>query len=117
MLELKTYQKNTLNKLTAFLEQARLIGIQSSFEKEQDAQGYSTKYDVIQGLEDVPYICLRLPTGGGKTLLSSYSISKAATSFLEQEFPVVIWLVPTDIIRKQTLEVLTFFFVRQYYSA
>ncbi len=106
MLELKTYQKNTLNKLTEFLEQARLIGIQPSFEKEQDAQGYSAKYEVIQGLEDVPYVCLRLPTGGGKTLLSSYSISTAATSYLEQEFPVVLWLVPTDIIRKQTLEVL-----------
>ncbi|MEG6586065.1 DEAD/DEAH box helicase [Dendrosporobacter sp. 1207_IL3150] len=105
-MELKTYQKNTLNKLTAFLEQARLIGIQPSFEKLQDAKGYSTKYDTLKELEDVPYVCLRLPTGGGKTLLSSYSISTAANSYLEQEYPIVLWLVPTDIIRKQTLEVL-----------
>ena len=106
MLELKQYQKNALNKLKAFLEQARLIGIQQSFEKEQYAQGYATKYNAIKGLEDVPYVCLRLPTGGGKTLLSSYSISTAAISYLEQEHPLVLWLVPTDIIRKQTLEVL-----------
>ncbi|HML33421.1 DEAD/DEAH box helicase [Sporomusa sphaeroides] len=106
MLELKQYQKQTLEKLTAFLGQVRLIGAKSSFEKTQDAQGYSAKYDVIKDLEDVPYVCLRLPTGGGKTLLSSYSISTAATSYLEKEHTVVLWLVPTDIIRKQTLEVL-----------
>ena len=105
-MELKTYQKNTLNKLTVFLEEARLFGAQTSFQKEQEAPGYSEKYTAIKGLETVPYICLRLPTGGGKTLLSSYSISTATNSYLEQEYPIVLWLVPTDIIRKQTLEVL-----------
>jgi type III restriction enzyme len=106
MLKLKQYQERTLNKLNAFLEQARLIGADHSFANEQEAQGYSIKYTPVKGLEDVPYVCLRLPTGGGKTLLSSYSISTAATSYLENEHPVVLWLVPTDIIRKQTLEAL-----------
>ena len=107
MLQLKNYQEAALKKLAAFLGSARLDGkIVRAFAKEQDAQGYGEKYKSIKGLEDVPYICLRLPTGGGKTLLGSYAIGVAAEEYLEQDYPLVIWLVPTDIIRKQTLEVL-----------
>ena len=107
MLQLKNYQEAALKKLAAFLGSARLDGkIARAFAKEQDAQGYGAKYKSIKGLEDVPYICLRLPTGGGKTLLGSYAIGVAAEEYLEQDYPLVIWLVPTDIIRKQTLEVL-----------
>lgn len=106
MLKLKEYQKRTLDKLTEFLEQAKLKGIQQAFIQEQEAVGYSKKYKELTQLEDIPYVCLRLPTGGGKTLLSSHAVSVVANSFLEQEFPSVLWLVPTDIIRKQTIEVL-----------
>ena len=107
MLQLKNYQQAALDKLAAFLASARLDGNSArAFAKEQDAQGYDKKYKSIKGLEGVPYICLRLPTGGGKTLLGAYAIGVAAEEYLEQDYPVVIWLVPTDIIRKQTLEVL-----------
>ena len=106
MLKLKEYQVRTIDKLALFLEKARLTDPQLAFIAEQDAQGYSSKYKQLSGLEDIPYICLRLPTGGGKTLLSSYTISVASDKYLEQDYPVVLWLVPTDIIRKQTLDVL-----------
>jgi len=89
-----------------FLEQAKLKGIKQAFAEEQEANGYSKKYKELSQLEDIPYVCLRLPTGGGKTLLSSHAISVVANNFIEQEYPCVLWLVPTDIIRKQTLEVL-----------
>ena len=54
----------------------------------------------------MPYICLRLPTGGGKTVLASYAVSVAQKAYLEQDYPVVLWLVPTNTIREQTLEAL-----------
>lgn len=107
MLELKNYQKQTLEKLSAFLDEARLLNHpQEAFQQEQDAQGYASEYQPIPQLEDVPYICLRLPTGAGKTLLASYAIGTAADHYLEQDYPIVLWMVPTDIIRKQTLAVL-----------
>lgn len=106
MLKLKNYQQNTLDKLTAFLDEARLLDALQAFANEQDAQGYRSNYRSIKGLEDVPYLCLRLPTGGGKTLLGSYAIGDVADHYLEQDYPIVLWLVPTDIIRKQTIEVL-----------
>lgn len=106
MLKLKNYQQHTLDKLTAFLDEARLLDAEKAFTDQQNAQGYRKTYKSIKGLEDVPYICLRLPTGGGKTLLGSYAIGDAADHYLEQDYPIVLWLVPTDIIRKQTIEVL-----------
>ena len=106
MLKLKEYQIRTIEKLGMFLEKARLTDPQLAFIEEQDAKDYSSKYKQLPGMEDIPYICLRLPTGGGKTLLSSYAISVASDKYLEKEYQIVLWLVPTDIIRKQTLEVL-----------
>ena len=106
MLKLKNYQQKTIEKLSTFLRDARLFDSpQRAFEKDQDAQGYSKKYKTLTNLEDIPYLCLRLPTGGGKTLLGSYAIKTAADQYLEKDFTMVVWLVPTDIIRKQTLAV------------
>ncbi|MBP5199516.1 MAG: DEAD/DEAH box helicase family protein [Schwartzia sp.] len=105
-MELKNYQKQTLAKLAAYLTEAKVIGSEAAFQNQQDAPGYPTKYAPIPNLEGVPYVCLRLPTGGGKTLLGSYIIKLAAANYLEQEYPFVLWLVPTDTIRQQTLKTL-----------
>ena len=54
----------------------------------------------------MPYVCIRIPTGGGKTVLASHSIVTAGSDYLEVDFPVVLWLVPSTTIRKQTVEAL-----------
>ena len=63
-------------------------------------------YRTIQGLAGVPNACLRLPTGGGKTLLAAHTVAVAGRSYLERDYPVVLWLVPTNTIRRQTAEAL-----------
>jgi type III restriction enzyme len=63
-------------------------------------------YRPLPGLEKAPYVCLRLPTGGGKTLLAAHTLKIAADAYLERDFPIVLWLVPTNTIRAQTLETL-----------
>ena len=55
---------------------------------------------------EMPYVCLRLPTGGGKTVLASYAVSVAQKAYLEEDYPIVLWLVPTNTIRQQTLDAL-----------
>ena len=57
-------------------------------------------------LPGLPYVCLRVPTGGGKTILAAYSVSVAADSFLRTDTPTVLWLVPSQTIRDQTLATL-----------
>ena len=105
-MQLKKYQERTLKTLSEFLIDAKIIGNERAFEKYQDAQGYNPDYQPLRNLENVPYICLRLPTGGGKTLIGTNAISMAA-DYIERDFPFVLWLVPSNEIRRQTLKVLS----------
>ena len=55
---------------------------------------------------DVPVVCLRIPTGGGKTLIGGHAIARFKRSLLPAGNSVTVWLVPSDAIRTQTLRVL-----------
>lgn len=105
-MELKNYQERTLDKLSAYLKRARYTAVEDAFKVMQEAQGYSSQYRPLEGLEDVPFVCTRIPTGGGKTLLAAHSIAIAGTDYMDKDYPLVLWLVPTDTIRKQTIETL-----------
>jgi type III restriction enzyme len=63
-------------------------------------------YQPLSGLPEVPYACLRLPTGGGKTLLSAHTVALAVAAYEEREFPLTLWLAPTSTIKQQTIETL-----------
>lgn len=102
MFQLKEYQKTTLNKLQKYLELTRFKGADGAFHEFYPQYGYNK----IKGLEEVPYVCLRLPTGGGKTYLAANSISIASSTYLETETPIVLWFCPTTTIKNQTLETL-----------
>jgi type III restriction enzyme len=108
MFALKRYQQRTLDVLKSFLERARFDGPESAFATTLAESGIGSprRYRAIDGLEAAPYVCLRLPTGGGKTVLAAHSVAVAAKAYLEADFPVVLWLVPTNTIRLQTREAL-----------
>lgn len=104
---LKHYQKSTLDALREYLDGSRLYGPKDAFiraRSEEIQPGFRATYREIGGLADVPYVCLRVPTGGGKTLLAAYSIPIAGETYLDQEFPAALWFVPTKIIQQQTVD-------------
>ncbi|WP_420546828.1 DEAD/DEAH box helicase [Curvivirga sp.] len=110
---LKEYQKATLTSLQKYLELCRLYGAQQAYEEvvSEPAQKlrlgrYVSKYKVLNSNPDTPYVCLRLPTGAGKTILATRSIGIAQDAWLEQDYPTVLWLVPSNPIRTQTVEAL-----------
>ena len=47
----------------------------------------------------IPHTCLKVPTGGGKTLLAA-----AALERLDQNSGLVLWMVPSNAIYRQTKE-------------
>jgi type III restriction enzyme len=106
MFELKQYQSDALDALRGFLEVARQEGCAEAFDKALTAQGRMRERYDTHGLGEIPYACLRLPTGGGKTLLASHSIQTIAQHYLSDDAPLVLWLVPSNAIRNQTLEAL-----------
>ena len=103
-IRLKDFQKTTLDKLKEFLEKTRLVGdpAEAFVAAVHSPDGRVPVYQKQEGLERVPYVCLRLPTGGGKTIVGAYAIRTAAQSYIEKDYPVVLWLVPTKTIRTQT---------------
>jgi type III restriction enzyme len=109
-MELKDFQRTALDTLASYLERARILGnpeqafIQTLRARKPDEP--PPPYRTIPDLPGVPNVCLRLPTGGGKTLLAAHTISVAGRAYLERDFPVVLWLVPTSTIRTQTAEAL-----------
>lgn len=107
MFVLKDYQKRALAVLSQFLTAARDGSVEEAFLQAQRDQNIEKPVPYRpHGFDEMPYICLRLPTGGGKTVLASYSVSVAQKAYLEQDYPIVLWLVPTNTIREQTLSAL-----------
>ena len=113
-MQLKQYQADALAVLRRFFEEARMAGPKNAYEtittepEYADRLGrYGGTYRVpLADLPNVPYVCLRLPTGGGKTILGAHAVAVARDAWVEKDYPLVLWLVPTKTIRSQTVEAL-----------
>lgn len=50
----------------------------------------------------IPNVCLKVPTGGGKTLLAACALERIHTDFFKRQTGFVLWVVPSDAIYRQT---------------
>jgi type III restriction enzyme len=114
-LTLKSYQDDALAALDAFLGAARgcTTGeqMQAAFDaarrKALGEQVPLLPYRVFSNEQpEIPVACLRIPTGGGKTLMAAHVVERAARLYTGSVAPLALWLVPSDAIRTQTLEAL-----------
>lgn len=116
-MELKNYQQKTLDRLRDFLRDAQGMGIAAAFaaHAHPDAKtmlvpDYRPLRDKdgaeLPGLRNVPYVAIRIPTGGGKTLMGAHFIRCTADNWLDRDRPLVVWLVPSRTIKQQTLQAL-----------
>lgn len=100
--ELKDYQRAALGRFSTYLRDATTLGANTAFYKSTNMPFHRAP-SVADG---TPYVCLRVPTGGGKTLIAAHSIGVAARDFLQSTNPMVLWLVPSSAILDQTVEAL-----------
>ncbi len=114
-LTLKSYQINALGALEAFFVRAR-----GTRDELKTAAAFSAARTEVLGdsaprslyrrfcaeQPEVPIACIRIPTGGGKTLLAAHAIERAARLYVGTNSPIALWLVPSNTIRVQTLEAL-----------
>jgi type III restriction enzyme len=112
-MKLKRYQEETLATLARFFRDARISGPKASYEaitREPDHKArlgrYAGEYRSLEAVPNAPYVCMRLPTGGGKTLLAAHAVAVARDTWIERDYPLVLWLVPTNTIRLQTVDAL-----------
>ncbi|WP_286962506.1 DEAD/DEAH box helicase [Cupriavidus sp. UBA2534] len=105
MLTLKTYQQTALGTLVEFLTACRSKPVAEAYEASLAHQGRTSEpYQALFG--DVPAACLRVPTGGGKTIMAAHAVALAGKATLDSDAPVALWLMPSDTVRTQTIEAL-----------
>ncbi len=100
-LTLKSYQQTALDALTTFARAAQLKGPALAF-----AEQAGRPYNLDAFGAQFPCVCLRIPTGGGKTVLAAHAVPLLAREWCHVDAPVAVWLVPSDAIRQQTLKAL-----------
>lgn len=120
-LQLKSYQSEALDALRNFFRLARNArdeaGLDTAFRaalRDQEIAEQQIPPYLAQGFVNesgaTPYVCIRIPTGGGKTLLGTHAVALAsehyASSVSDLDKPLALWLVPSNIIRNQTLAAL-----------
>ena len=78
--------------------------VQRAWEKAGTARQYLPRRNGLG--EPLPWFCLKIPTGGGKTLLATKVIDMVNTYYRRQQNGFVLWIVPTTQIYQQTLKAL-----------
>ncbi|RDY67652.1 restriction endonuclease subunit R [Halobacillus trueperi] len=120
-MELKEYQKESIEKIKKYLEglgelkekKEKLFEIDESLASGIDLtrgawqkvfgenSGYKEKKNGLG--EPVPNFCIKVPTGGGKTLLATHTIDLINSHYGKRKTGFVLWVVPTTQIYRQTL--------------
>ena len=113
-MKLKEYQERALTEVKNFLEQlvlwrgrARADGAwlfdfaEKAWEKAVVMRPYAKRKDGLK--RPLPVFCLKIPTGGGKTLLAVKTIDLVQSIYRRQQTGLVVWIVPTEQIYQQTL--------------
>lgn len=105
----KRYQEQVLESVQAYFKACHELPSPSiAFTATTERLwGQGNPYYPLTGFPpDMPYFCLRVPTGGGKTWLAAKSVQLVNTHLLRCEHSVILWLVPSKPIREQTLKAL-----------
>ncbi|MDR2892846.1 MAG: DEAD/DEAH box helicase family protein [Deltaproteobacteria bacterium] len=102
----KNYQQAALDALGDFFRACNnnASAAKAFMQTTEELHGNALPYHSLPGFSaDMPYFCLRIPTGGGKTWLAAKSVSLINLHLLCTEYSVILWLVPSEQIREQTL--------------
>jgi type III restriction enzyme len=105
----KTYQQQVLDSIEAYFKACHELPSPSiAFTATTERLwGRGNPYNPLSGFPaDMPYFCLRVPTGGGKTWLAAKSAALVNMHLMRCEHSVILWLVPSKPIREQTLRAL-----------
>lgn len=106
----KDYQTSCLHSVEAYFTKCQELGDADwAFQKTTEALwGEKSNFTPLKGEfpSEMPYFCLRVPTGGGKTWLAAKSVAMVNNTLLHTEHSVILWLVPSKAIRTQTMAAL-----------
>ena len=111
-MQLNTYQRQVMRDLSAYMnavnKSENLFSAWRNYWFDKDvgvgAGGVPRYNNAING---VPHICMKVPTGGGKTFMACASVRKIFDAMPLNKPKVIVWLVPSDSILTQTIRTLS----------
>lgn len=108
-MELKNYQKKVMENLSVYMEMVNnSAGLQSAWRNYWAAQDIAVGMRGVpaynNAIDGVPHICMKVPTGGGKTFMACSAIKKIYDAMPLDKPRVVVWLVPSEPILVQTVK-------------
>lgn len=111
-MELKRYQERVLREIRTYLDALAAEQAKGNRYASLEAWRIATKratpnpqrFDGIG--EDLPHFCVRVPTGGGKTLLATQVLGEIHSTILRARngTGLALWIVSSDQIYKDTLK-------------
>ena len=111
-METKQYQKNSLHWLRRYYQKCLVMQeVGDTFPAStaftsvtaEIHEGQGLPYAPVKQVPGIPYVCLRIPTGGGKTFVACEAVNIGVKDLLQKDRALILWLVPSDAIRSQTL--------------
>ena len=97
---LKKYQQKALDTLKDYLRELEHVGSKYAFMGITN-QPYNSEF-----FGEVPFVCVKIPTGGGKTLVGCHAVTEIMGSVLKHKMErgIIMWFVPSEAIKSQTLK-------------
>lgn len=108
-MELNNYQKQVMRDLSAYLECLSRsndlnIAWREYWRNKDIAVGMGGVPTYSNSITGVPHVCMKVPTGGGKTFMACASVRKIMDGMHRAQHRLVMWLVPSDSILTQTIK-------------
>ncbi|MDO8468186.1 MAG: DEAD/DEAH box helicase family protein [Candidatus Peribacter sp.] len=96
---LKNYQQKALDILKDYLRELERVGTKYAF------MGITNQPYNAEFFGDVPFVCIKIPTGGGKTLVGCNAVNEIMGKLLKHKMErgIIMWFVPSEAIKTQTL--------------
>ena len=116
-MQLKRYQERVIREVRSFLDVLAEEQKDENRHASLDAWDKAKKLFFVPGEyaprknglgRDLPTFCIKVPTGGGKTLLATQILGAVYQTILKDRngTGLVLWVVPSDQIYKDTLKAL-----------
>lgn len=107
-MELNNYQRKVMRDLSTYIgcvnRGTNLFSAWREYWFAKDvAVGLGGVPSYNNSIERVPHVCMKVPTGGGKTFMACASVKRIFDALPAGKPQVVVWLVPSDSILTQTI--------------
>lgn len=120
-MEPKEFQVRALNRVKTYLQhlhdfRAKSRQIAAEYGPEMALDFPAKAWEKMEGFRrlyqsrsdgvgrPLPCFCLKVPTGGGKTFLAVKTIDLINTGYLKKREGLILWVVPTTQIYRQTIK-------------